>query len=512
MMALTKAALSLFSCGDSVREQREKTQDERTSSEERLVTQIQSLAIEERPPSSLLTPCPVGQTSSDLPLLTKTSQLAYALFNSPNMLQTLQRIASGLLPDELQEFITRKKIVLLERMKHPREPFQEPSIHSILSAPSQERKVSHFLVLNYGDDDRTGVYADCGVIGRGTEKKIQKIVSVTPPLGTAPKSYALASFSQRYIEYNRKTVGEEPSFIDEVLLVHFLHKHHVPYIINMSLLPYLSHRRALIPEFSCTQDPPQQLVMEYCNKGTLETFAPTLRTLIDKMTLAAQVALALMHMHALDVFHNDLKASNIGICDDGRHVTVRLLDFGASRLSPRAKPEDIDVCASFSPPEMMRNNRQKRLTPVTPAIDAWAFGELLMFLFADRSLLLAWQLTHDSTTYEQQIQRFFTHAREQNQDAMHPIERFSLRLFSENPLDRPSARETFEFLRNWIREERSKHSRAPSLPTPPVSVLSETSRPLDSSSPSDSGFRGARASVDVGAIVPERREAPSASA
>jgi len=508
MMALTQAALSLFSCGDSIREQQGKTSPERPPSEERLVAHMQSLALEERSCSCISTPSPMCQTPPDLPLLTKTSQLAYALFNSPNMLQTLQRIASGLLPEELQEFITRKKIVLLERMQHPREPLQEPSIHSILSAPSQAREVSHLLALNCGDDERTGVYVDYGMIGRGTEKKIQKIVSITQPLGTVPKSYALASFSQRCIEYNRRTVGEEPSFIDEVLLVHFLHKHRVPYIIDMSLLPYFSHGRALLPESSCMQDPPQQLLMEYCNKGTLETFAPTLRSLIDKMRLAAQVAFSLMHMHALDVFHNDLKAANIGICDDGRQVTVRLLDFGASRLSPRTKLEETDLGATFTPPEMMRNNRQKRLTPVTSAIDAWAFGELLMFLFADRSLLSAWELTHGSTKYEQQIQRFFAHTRSQDQRKMHPIESFSIRLFSENPIDRPSARETFEFLKNWIREERTKHSRVDSLPPTPIPVPSESSRPLDSGSSSASMFLGARASVDAVAVSSDGRSAP----
>ena len=501
MIALTKAALSLFSCADSGQERREKTQAKQTSSEQRLVEQVQSLKIEEQPYSFISPPCLVGQTPSDPPLLTKTSQLAYAIFNNPNPLQALQRTASTLLSEELREFITRKKVVLLERMKHPQEAFREPSIHSILSAPGKELKVLHLLALTCGDDDRTDLYADCGIVGRGTEKKIQRIVSITSPLGTQPKSYALASFSRSYIEYNRQTVGQEPSFHYEVLLVHFLHEHHVPYIIDMSLLPYFSHTRSLTPEPSCTQDPPQQLLMEYCNGGTLATLAPQLSSLIDKMKLACQVAEALMHMHALDVFHNDLKDANIGVCNEGEKVTVRLLDFGASRRSPRAKPESTDVGATFPPPEMMCNKRQKRLTPVTSAIDAWAFGELLMFLFASKSLLSAWELTHHSKNYEQQLQRFFAHIRAQDQQNMHPIERFSLRLFAEVPQDRPSARETFEFLNQWIHEEQAKQSRAPSSATPPISVSSELSQSLDLGSSSENVFQDAHAQAKA-VVVP----------
>lgn len=84
------------------------------------------------------------------------------------------------------------------------------------------------------------------------------------------------------------------------------------------------------------------------------------------------IASALAHAHAHAVLHRDLKPSNVMIPLDGR---LRVVDFGlaveaagAPVVAPRAGTWQ------FMAPE------QRRGEPLTPAVDIYAFGELLLHL------------------------------------------------------------------------------------------------------------------------------------
>jgi serine/threonine-protein kinase len=95
----------------------------------------------------------------------------------------------------------------------------------------------------------------------------------------------------------------------------------------------------------------QALVLEFVDGPTL---ADRLRTgplpFDEAVSIARQVADALVAAHALGIIHRDLKPANIKVRDDG---TVKVLDFGLATVADTvqrwATPEDGDVDRSDAP-------------------------------------------------------------------------------------------------------------------------------------------------------------------
>lgn len=86
--------------------------------------------------------------------------------------------------------------------------------------------------------------------------------------------------------------------------------------------------------------------------------------------IGASVALALEHMHKMNIYHGDIKGANILLSSDGR---VRLTDFGEA--TELGKPCDVDRVFGSMPymaPEMVLDDFQVGLP-----IDIWSFGCLL---------------------------------------------------------------------------------------------------------------------------------------
>ena len=86
---------------------------------------------------------------------------------------------------------------------------------------------------------------------------------------------------------------------------------------------------------------------------------------------------AFQHAHAHGVLHQDIKASNLLVTQDG---AVRVLDFGLSALlSPKedAGPARIGISASYAAPEVFRG------AAPSIAIDIYALGVLLYRLLCD---------------------------------------------------------------------------------------------------------------------------------
>ncbi len=122
------------------------------------------------------------------------------------------------------------------------------------------------------------------------------------------------------------------------------------------------------------------------------TIAPSMR-----MSIARQVADALVAAHALSIVHRDLKPENVMITPEG---AVKVLDFGLARpigARPTASEITADACPGAPDPdgvltqvgEVMGTPRymspeQARGEPLTAASDMYSFGLILQEIFTGR--------------------------------------------------------------------------------------------------------------------------------
>jgi hypothetical protein len=136
-------------------------------------------------------------------------------------------------------------------------------------------------------------------------------------------------------------------------------------------------------------------VMELLSGTSLETHIRSRRRLPVEEILAILEPLcgALATVHAQDIVHRDLKASNVFLCGEGAERRVVLLDFGVAKLlDADAKglttPSHIVGTASCMAPEQIRGE------PATPRTDIYALGVLTFLMltgqppFEDPSFLL----------------------------------------------------------------------------------------------------------------------------
>jgi len=88
---------------------------------------------------------------------------------------------------------------------------------------------------------------------------------------------------------------------------------------------------------------------------------------------AAELCLALAHIHSFDLVHRDVKPENVVICVDGH---IKLADFGSSlKLTGRVGDEpppprfaSLAGTPEYMPPEVVLR------VPICESVDWWAFG------------------------------------------------------------------------------------------------------------------------------------------
>ena len=93
----------------------------------------------------------------------------------------------------------------------------------------------------------------------------------------------------------------------------------------------LHHRNIVTVYDFGEQDGTPYLVMEYLQGEDLHKLSAKGQqlTLIEKMSIMAQVAEGLHHAHQNGIVHRDVKPANIMVLSDG---SVKIMDFGIARL------------------------------------------------------------------------------------------------------------------------------------------------------------------------------------
>ncbi|KAI9225085.1 kinase-like domain-containing protein [Blastocladiella britannica] len=112
------------------------------------------------------------------------------------------------------------------------------------------------------------------------------------------------------------------------------------------------------------------LVLEYAEGGELFDRL-TKAGRFDDATAAsyiAQIANAVLYLHAKKIIHRDLKPENILLAADG---TIKLCDFGHAVISPRDRRHTLVGTLDYLPSEVTESR------PYGSAVDRWTLGVLL---------------------------------------------------------------------------------------------------------------------------------------
>jgi diguanylate cyclase (GGDEF)-like protein len=157
----------------------------------------------------------------------------------------------------------------------------------------------------------------------------------------------------------------------------------------------VSHRGvAEVYDIGWLEDSRPYIVMEYVEGESLEAY---LRRSGGKLTIelateiAIQILTVLISVHAKQIVHRDLKPENIFVCaDEDGHVTVKLLDFGVSKVltptesSRLTKAGQIVGSLRYMSPEQVQGEPES-----DHRMDLWSVGVLLYLLLTGETPFLA---------------------------------------------------------------------------------------------------------------------------
>ena len=147
---------------------------------------------------------------------------------------------------------------------------------------------------------------------------------------------------------------------------------------------------------SCLHHAQVMSILAFCDEGELSYLMPlhkngdlSLALSLDKVSdahkwrVASQVALALRFLHAQNVIHFDLKSANILLCDDfAEKGGIKLIDFGMAQTHSTSskinKTKAVGGTLMWKAPERLHT----KISKLRAKIDVWAFGVLLVELFA----------------------------------------------------------------------------------------------------------------------------------
>jgi len=142
---------------------------------------------------------------------------------------------------------------------------------------------------------------------------------------------------------------------------------------EIKLLMLLNHAKIIkLREFFETRDK-LYIVQEYCAGGNLYDVVRKEGGLSETRAknIFNQLLQAVSHLHAINIVHRDIKSENV-LLKEKYTDDVRLLDFGLSRLMPRAELLMTSVgTLDYKAPEVCLT------MPYGTACDCWSLGVVL---------------------------------------------------------------------------------------------------------------------------------------
>lgn len=184
------------------------------------------------------------------------------------------------------------------------------------------------------------------VLGRGTYGKVQLV-----KYKKDGKIYAMKSMSKQLLQEHEQV---EQSLIEKDILV----KTRYPFLVS-------AHYTFQTPDSI-------YLIMDYVPGGELfKRLKEEGRFQESRAKLyAAEIMLALGHLHSLNFIFRDLKPENILIDDNGH---IKITDFGLVKSLMNSSDSTTTFCGTpeYIAPEMIQQQ------PYTKSIDWWSFGILV---------------------------------------------------------------------------------------------------------------------------------------
>ncbi len=104
----------------------------------------------------------------------------------------------------------------------------------------------------------------------------------------------------------------------------------------------------------------------------------------EAATYVRQACLAMEEAHGLGIVHRDLKPSNLYLCDRGGARTVKVLDFGISKVLGDTDAGNTHADTSIGTPLYMSPEQVRSSKDVDHLTDVWSLGVILYELLAGK--------------------------------------------------------------------------------------------------------------------------------
>jgi len=122
------------------------------------------------------------------------------------------------------------------------------------------------------------------------------------------------------------------------------------------------------------------IIMELLTGGDLEEFFHKIKFKINENKAASimfQLASGIKYLHDYGVLHRDLKPENIMLSDNTDKATIKIMDFGLSKImGPQERVADGFGTLSFVAPEVLIRQ------PYNKQIDIWSLGVILYYMLS----------------------------------------------------------------------------------------------------------------------------------